>query len=168
MWIWHTTAMELITFTAIGAHHNSTFSHSLYNELVFYGIICWSKWLTSFCENTDILKLSLVGSTASLKCQKEPAATIPLGQIYPIIIVNIYTMTLMQQHNPIIPICQNRLYIYIYTLSHTVNREIFVYENIHVLNIRVNKFSRVPHENILIWKFVKLKLLCMYHQLSDY
>ena len=29
----------------------------------------------------------------------------------------------------------------------TVNREIFVYENIHVLNIRVNKFSRVPHEN---------------------
>ena len=32
---------------------------------------------------------------------------------------------------------------------HTVNREIFVYENIHVLNIRVNKFSRVPHENIL-------------------
>ena len=31
----------------------------------------------------------------------------------------------------------------------TVNREIFVYENIHVLNIRVNKFSRVQHENIL-------------------
>ena len=25
----------------------------------------------------------------------------------------------------------------------------FVYENIHVLNICVNKFSRVPHENIL-------------------
>ena len=32
---------------------------------------------------------------------------------------------------------------------YTVNREIFVYKNIHVLNIRVNKFSRVPHENIL-------------------
>ena len=44
----------------------------------------------------------------------------------------------------------------------------FVYENIHVLNIRVNKFSRVPHENILTRKFVKLKLLCMYRRLSDY
>ena len=30
----------------------------------------------------------------------------------------------------------------------TVNREIFVYENIHVLNVHVNKFSWVPHENI--------------------
>ena len=50
----------------------------------------------------------------------------------------------------------------------TVNREIFVYENIHVLNIRVNKFSRVPHENVLTQKFVKLKLLCRYRQLSDY
>ena len=50
----------------------------------------------------------------------------------------------------------------------TVNREIFVYENIHVLNIRVNKFSRVPHENILTRKFVKLKLLRMYRRLSDY
>ena len=34
-------------------------------------------------------------------------------------------------------------------ITFTINREIFVYENIHVLNIRVNKFSRVPHENIL-------------------
>ena len=34
-------------------------------------------------------------------------------------------------------------------LTHTVNREIFMYENIHVLNICVNKFSRVPHESIL-------------------
>ena len=50
----------------------------------------------------------------------------------------------------------------------TVNREIFMYENIHVLNIRVNKFSRVPHENILTRKFVKLKLLCTYCRLSDY
>ena len=45
----------------------------------------------------------------------------------------------------------------------TVNREIFVYENIHVLNIHVNKFSRVPHKNVLTRKFVKLKLLCTYH-----
>ena len=52
--------------------------------------------------------------------------------------------------------------------QHTVNREIFVYENIQVLNIRVNKFSRVPHENILTRKFVKLKLLCTYRRLSDY
>ena len=29
------------------------------------------------------------------------------------------------------------------------NREIFVYENIHVLNVCVNKFSWVPHENSL-------------------
>ena len=43
---------------------------------------------------------------------------------------------------------------------YTVNREIFVYENIHVLNIHVNKFSRVPLENILTRKFVKLKSLC--------
>ena len=43
-----------------------------------------------------------------------------------------------------------------------------MHENIHVLNIRVNKFSRVPHENILTRKFVKLKLLCTYHRLSDY
>ena len=28
-----------------------------------------------------------------------------------------------------------------------------MYENIHVLNICVNKFSRVPHENTLIRKF---------------
>ena len=50
----------------------------------------------------------------------------------------------------------------------TKDQEIFVYENIHVLNIRVNKFSRVPHKNILPQKFVKLKLLCMYRQLSDH
>ena len=54
-----------------------------------------------------------------------------------------------------------------YFLS-TVNREIFAYENIDVLNIRVNKFSRVPQENILTRKFVKLKLLCTYRRLSDY
>ena len=49
----------------------------------------------------------------------------------------------------------------------TINWEIFVYENIHVLNIRVNIFSRMPHKNILTRKFVKLKL-CTYRQLSDY
>ena len=54
------------------------------------------------------------------------------------------------------------------TFMVTVNREILVYENIHVLNTHVNKFSRVPHENILTQKFVKLKLLCMYRRLSDY
>ena len=43
-----------------------------------------------------------------------------------------------------------------------------MYENIHVFNIRVNKFSRVPHENILTLKFVKLNLLCRYRRLSDY
>ena len=45
---------------------------------------------------------------------------------------------------------------------YTVNWEIFVYENTHVLNIRVNKFSKVLHENILARKFIKLKLLCTY------
>ena len=55
-----------------------------------------------------------------------------------------------------------RLVIYLVSIFNTVIREIFVYENIHVLNIRVNKFSRVPHKNILTRKFVKLKLLCTY------
>ena len=41
----------------------------------------------------------------------------------------------------------------------TVNREIFVYENIHVLNVRVNKFSWVPHENILTRKFFQLHII---------
>ena len=31
----------------------------------------------------------------------------------------------------------------------TMNWEIFVYENIHVLNVRVSKLSLVPHEIIL-------------------
>ena len=31
----------------------------------------------------------------------------------------------------------------------TVNREIFVYENVHVLNVRVNKISLVSQESIL-------------------
>ena len=35
-----------------------------------------------------------------------------------------------------------------YNEIYTVNREIFVYENIHVLNVHVNKFSWVPHKNI--------------------
>ena len=40
----------------------------------------------------------------------------------------------------------------------TVNQEIFVYENIHVLNICVDKFSRVPHENILTQKFCEIEI----------
>ena len=42
--------------------------------------------------------------------------------------------------------------------QYTVNREIFVYENIQVLNIRVNKISRVPHKNTLTWKFCKVEI----------
>ena len=34
-------------------------------------------------------------------------------------------------------------------LDITVNRKIFVHENIHVLNVCVNKLSWVSHENIL-------------------
>ena len=34
--------------------------------------------------------------------------------------------------------------LYLYKLLATVNQEIFVYENIHVLNIRVNKFQGCP------------------------
>ena len=44
--------------------------------------------------------------------------------------------------------CKNLTTLYMVCI--TVNREIFMYENIHVLNIHVNEFSRVPHENILI------------------
>ena len=40
----------------------------------------------------------------------------------------------------------------------TINQEIFVYENIHVLNIRVNKFLRVLHENILTRKFCEAEI----------
>ena len=41
-------------------------------------------------------------------------------------------------------------------MKDTVNREIFVYENIHELNFLVNKFSWVPgtHENILTRNFL--------------
>ena len=45
-----------------------------------------------------------------------------------------------------------------YFVQCIVNWENFVYENIHVLNIRVNKFSRVPHENILTRKFVQVEI----------
>ena len=34
-----------------------------------------------------------------------------------------------------------------------LNWKIFMHENIHVLNVCVNKFSRVPHENNLTRKF---------------
>ena len=43
-----------------------------------------------------------------------------------------------------------------YTLA-TKNQQIFVYQNIHVLSIRVNKFLRVPHKNILARKFCKVE-----------
>ena len=33
-----------------------------------------------------------------------------------------------------------------------------MYENIHVLNIRVNKFLRVLHENTLIQQFCKVEI----------
>ena len=38
----------------------------------------------------------------------------------------------------------------------TINQEIFVYENIYVLNVRVNKFLWVPHEDILTWNVFQL------------
>ena len=41
---------------------------------------------------------------------------------------------------------------------HTVNPELFVYEDIHALNIRVNKFSRVPNENILTREFCQAEI----------
>ena len=33
-----------------------------------------------------------------------------------------------------------------------------MHENIHVLNICVNKFSRVPHENILTQNFCQVEI----------
>ena len=38
------------------------------------------------------------------------------------------------------------------------NREIFMYENFHVLNIRVNKFSRVPLKNIFNTKICQVEI----------
>ena len=35
-----------------------------------------------------------------------------------------------------------------------------MYENIHVLNFRVNIFSWEPHENILTWKFGQARNYC--------
>ena len=40
----------------------------------------------------------------------------------------------------------------------TVNWEIVMYENIHVLNIHVNKFLWVPHQNILTQKFCQIEI----------
>ena len=34
-----------------------------------------------------------------------------------------------------------------------------MYENIHVLNVRVNKFSWVPHEDILTWNVFQLNII---------
>ena len=44
-----------------------------------------------------------------------------------------------------------------YTLA-TKYWKIFMYESIHVLNIRVNKFSRVSNENILTGKFCEVEI----------
>ena len=45
----------------------------------------------------------------------------------------------------------------------TIYREIFIHENIHVLNIHVNL------SNILAKIFAKVEItICMYHQISDY
>ena len=38
-------------------------------------------------------------------------------------------------------------------ISFTINWEILMYENIHVLNVHVNKFLWVPQGRILTWKF---------------
>ena len=38
---------------------------------------------------------------------------------------------------------------YVSLVVSTVNQEILVHENIHVLNVRANKLLWVPHENIL-------------------
>ena len=43
-------------------------------------------------------------------------------------------------------------------LKYTVNQEIFVHDNIHVLNVHVNKFSRVLHENILKRKSCQIEI----------
>ena len=40
----------------------------------------------------------------------------------------------------------------------TVNWEIVMYESIHVLNIHVNKFLWVPHQNILTQKFWHIEI----------
>ena len=34
-----------------------------------------------------------------------------------------------------------------------------MHKNIHVLNVHVNKFSWVPHENILTYKFCQLHII---------
>ena len=47
---------------------------------------------------------------------------------------------------------------FISEFSTIVNREIFVYENIHVLNVCANKFLWVPHENILTRKFCQVEI----------
>lgn len=43
----------------------------------------------------------------------------------------------------------NKFSMHICILLCTVNWEIFVYENIRVFNVHVNKILWVPHENIL-------------------
>ena len=47
-------------------------------------------------------------------------------------------------------ICNYMYIIYLCMECNNVNLEIFVYENIYVLNGRVNKFSWMIHKNILM------------------
>ena len=44
------------------------------------------------------------------------------------------------------------------TKLYTINWENFKYENIHVLNVSVNKFLWVPHKNILTRKFCQVEI----------
>ena len=48
--------------------------------------------------------------------------------------------------------------VHVNYLEHTINWEIFLYKNIHVLNVRANKFSRVAHKNILTRKFCQVEI----------
>ena len=41
---------------------------------------------------------------------------------------------------------------------HTVNWEVFMYENIHVLNVHINKLLWVSHENNLARKFCQVEI----------
>ena len=48
-------------------------------------------------------------------------------------------------------------------MLNTINQEIFMHENIHVLNVRVNKFSWVPPQKYFNTKSLSgLKLLYMH------
>ena len=54
------------------------------------------------------------------------------------------------------------MFVYVYVYISTINWENFMHENIHMLNVCVNKFSCRLH-NIINTIFFKLKLLSMYY-----